>query len=143
MTPRCCNSCQALKNAYNDKARLLKLSSSGLGRRCLSRSLFGFLHPVIGLAGQGLPYFHVLDTAMQCKSSIGCRIKGKVVVNKASCQRTSPSASTQTSAPLMQVSGNIHVALGKSVRRDGKLVHEFNIEDIGDSVTHKFQSWRA
>ena len=32
---------------------------------------------------------------------------------------------------LVQVSGNIHVALGKSVRRDGKLVHEFNIEDIG------------
>ena len=33
---------------------------------------------------------------------------------------------------LVQVSGNIHVALGKSVRRDGKLVHEFNIEDIGN-----------
>ena len=30
-----------------------------------------------------------------------------------------------------EVSGNIHVALGKSVQRDGKLVHEFNIEDIG------------
>lgn len=29
------------------------------------------------------------------------------------------------------MSGNIHVALGKSVQRDGKLVHEFNIEDIG------------
>lgn len=61
---------------------------------------------------QELPYFHVLDKAMQCKNSIGCKIKGKVTVNK--------------------VSGNVHVALGKSVRRDGKLVHEFNIEDIGD-----------
>ncbi|CAE7298589.1 ergic3 [Symbiodinium natans] len=86
---KCCNSCQALKNAYSDK---------------------------------GLPYFHVLDTAMQCKNSIGCRIQGKVVVNK--------------------VSGNIHVALGKSVRRDGKLVHEFNIEDIGDgfNTSHYIQS---
>jgi len=61
---------------------------------------------------QELPYFHVLDKAMQCKNSIGCKIKGKVTVNK--------------------VSGNIHVALGRSVQRDGKLVHEFNIEDIGD-----------
>ncbi|CAE7209631.1 ergic3 [Symbiodinium sp. CCMP2592] len=89
LKPRCCNSCQELKDAYNDK---------------------------------GLPYFHVLDTAMQCKSSIGCRIKGKVVVNK--------------------VSGNIHVALGKSVRRDGKLVHEFNIEDIGDgfNTSHHIHS---
>ncbi|CAK9022895.1 unnamed protein product [Durusdinium trenchii] len=76
---KCCNSCQELKNAYNDK---------------------------------GVPYFHILDSAMQCRSSIGCKIKGKVTVNK--------------------VSGNIHVALGKSVQRDGKLVHEFNIEDIGD-----------
>ncbi|OLP85093.1 Endoplasmic reticulum-Golgi intermediate compartment protein 3 [Symbiodinium microadriaticum] len=86
---KCCNSCQELKDAYNDKE---------------------------------LPYFHVLDTAMQCKSSIGCRIKGKVVVNK--------------------VSGNIHVALGKSVRRDGKLVHEFNIEDIGDgfNTSHHIHS---
>eukprot|EP00439_Symbiodinium_sp_Y106_P077630 s1339_g16.t1 len=86
---KCCNSCQELEDAYNDK---------------------------------GLPYFHVLDTAMQCKSSIGCRIRGKVVVNK--------------------VSGNIHVALGKSVRRDGKLVHEFNIEDIGDgfNTSHHIHS---
>ena len=29
-----------------------------------------------------LPYFHVLDKAMQCKNSIGCKIKGKVTVNK-------------------------------------------------------------
>lgn len=59
-----------------------------------------------------IPYFHILDTAMQCKGSIGCRIKGKVVVNK--------------------VSGNVHVALGKSVERNGKLVHEFNMEDVSD-----------
>mmetsp|Transcript_14286 Transcript_14286/g.32542 ORF Transcript_14286/g.32542 Transcript_14286/m.32542 type:complete len:372 (-) Transcript_14286:7-1122(-) len=86
---KCCNSCQDLKDAYNQK---------------------------------GLPYFHVLDTAMQCKNSIGCRIRGRVIVNK--------------------VSGNIHVALGKSVKRDGKLVHEFNIEDIGDgfNTSHHIQS---
>ncbi len=45
---------------------------------------------------------------------------------------------------LREVSGNIHVALGRSVHRDGKLVHEFNIEDIGTSAgIHLFVTrWR-
>jgi len=61
---------------------------------------------------QDLAYFHILDTAPQCKNSIGCRIHGKVVVNK--------------------VSGNVHVALGRSTIRDGKHVHEFNMHDVSD-----------
>eukprot|EP00440_Ansanella_granifera_P061898 gb/GFBE01067109.1/.p1 GENE.gb/GFBE01067109.1/~~gb/GFBE01067109.1/.p1 ORF type:complete len:373 (+),score=81.66 gb/GFBE01067109.1/:1-1119(+) len=73
-------------------------------------------------ADKGISYFHVLDTAMQCKESLGCRVKGKVVVNK--------------------VGGNVHVALGKSVERDGKLVHEFNMNDIGDgfNTSHHIHS---
>ena len=39
------------------------------------------------------------------------------------------------------MSGNVHVALGKSVQRDGKLVHEFNIEDIGCEAALKQFLW--
>jgi len=60
----------------------------------------------------GIPYYHILDTAPQCKDSVGCQIHGDVVVSK--------------------VRGNVHVALGKSVVRDGKLVHEFNIKEVSD-----------
>mmetsp|Transcript_35422 Transcript_35422/g.75507 ORF Transcript_35422/g.75507 Transcript_35422/m.75507 type:complete len:371 (+) Transcript_35422:248-1360(+) len=60
----------------------------------------------------GLPYYHILDTAPQCKNSIGCQIHGDVLVSK--------------------VGGNVHVALGKSRVRDGKHVHEFNIKEVGD-----------
>jgi len=60
----------------------------------------------------GLPYYHILDTAPQCKHSIGCRVHGDVQVSK--------------------VAGNVHVALGKSRIRDGKHVHEFNINQVGD-----------
>lgn len=60
----------------------------------------------------GLPYYHVLDTAEQCKDSIGCQIHGDVQVSK--------------------VGGNVHVALGKSTVRDGKHVHEFNIKEVSD-----------
>jgi len=69
-----------------------------------------------------LPYFHVLDTAEQCKGSIGCRVVGKVIVNK--------------------VSGNVHVALGHSVIRDGKHVHEFNVADVSDgfNTSHEIHS---
>merc|ERR1712072_1607618 len=56
---------------------------------------------------KGLPYFHVMDTAVQCRDQIGCQVFGDVLVNK--------------------VGGNVHVALGKSTIRDGKHVHEFNI----------------
>lgn len=60
----------------------------------------------------GLPYYHVLDTAPQCKDSVGCRIHGDVLVSK--------------------VGGNVHVALGKSTVRDGKHVHEFNVKEVSD-----------
>lgn len=60
----------------------------------------------------GLPYYHILDTAPQCKNSIGCQIHGDVLVSK--------------------VGGNVHVALGKSTVRDGKHVHEFNIKEVSD-----------
>jgi len=60
----------------------------------------------------GLPYFHILDTAAQCRESVGCQIHGDVQVSK--------------------VGGNVHVALGKSTVRDGKHVHEFNIREVSD-----------
>merc|ERR1719284_1371263 len=60
----------------------------------------------------GLPYYHVLDTAPQCKDAVGCQTHGDVLVSK--------------------VGGNVHVALGKSTVRDGKHVHEFNIKDVSD-----------
>mmetsp|Transcript_24032 Transcript_24032/g.52939 ORF Transcript_24032/g.52939 Transcript_24032/m.52939 type:complete len:373 (-) Transcript_24032:63-1181(-) len=63
-------------------------------------------------ADAGLPYFHILDTAPQCKDSVGCQVHGDVLVSK--------------------VAGNVHVALGKSTIRDGKHVHEFNIRDVND-----------
>lgn len=61
---------------------------------------------------KGLPYFHVLDSAPQCKDSVGCQVHGDVLVSK--------------------VGGNVHVALGKSTVRDGKHVHEFNIQEVSD-----------
>jgi len=60
----------------------------------------------------GIPYYHVLDSALQCRESVGCQICGDVVVSK--------------------VRGNVHVALGRSTVRDGKLVHEFNIKEVSD-----------
>mmetsp|Transcript_28495 Transcript_28495/g.88642 ORF Transcript_28495/g.88642 Transcript_28495/m.88642 type:complete len:365 (+) Transcript_28495:88-1182(+) len=59
-----------------------------------------------------LPYYHILDTAPQCKDSVGCQVHGDVQVSK--------------------VGGNVHVALGKSTVRDGKHVHEFNLKDVSD-----------
>jgi len=59
-----------------------------------------------------LPYSHLLETAAQCKDIVGCRVQGRVVVNK--------------------VSGNVHVALGRSTIRDGRHVHEFNMMDVSD-----------
>lgn len=60
----------------------------------------------------GLSYYHVLDTAEQCRDIVGCQVHGDVLVSK--------------------VGGNVHVALGKSTIRDGKHVHEFNIKDVSD-----------
>jgi len=66
-----------------------------------------------------LGYFSILDKAPQCKNSIGCRIVGKVVVSK--------------------VGGNVHIALGHSTIRDGKHVHEFNMQDVsgGFNTSHE------
>jgi len=63
-------------------------------------------------ADAGISYYHILDTAPQCKNSLGCQVYGDVLVTK--------------------VGGNVHVALGKSTVRDGKHVHEFNIQDVTD-----------
>jgi len=60
----------------------------------------------------GIPYYHILDTAPQCKDVVGCQIHGDVLVSK--------------------VGGNVHVALGKSTVRDGKHVHEFNVREVSD-----------
>merc|ERR1711948_204863 len=62
------------------------------------------------------------DTAEQCKSTIGCRVYGKVTVSK--------------------VSGNVHVALGHSTIREGKHVHEFNMHDVSDgfNTSHEIHS---
>lgn len=69
-----------------------------------------------------IPYYHVLDTAEQCKDSVGCRVVGQVTVNK--------------------VSGNVHVALGRSTIREGKHVHEFNMHDVSDGFnTSHTISW--
>mmetsp|Transcript_36088 Transcript_36088/g.93032 ORF Transcript_36088/g.93032 Transcript_36088/m.93032 type:complete len:379 (+) Transcript_36088:92-1228(+) len=63
-------------------------------------------------AEAGMPYHHILAEAPQCRNSVGCQIHGDVLVSK--------------------VSGNVHVALGKSTVRDGKHVHEFNIKEVSD-----------
>lgn len=70
-------------------------------------------------SAKDLGYFDIIDTAPQCKNSVGCRIVGKVVVNK--------------------VGGNVHVALGRSTIRDGKHVHEFNMHDVsgGFNTSHE------
>jgi len=67
----------------------------------------------------GLPYFHILDTALQCRDSVGCQIVGDVQVAK--------------------VGGNVHVALGKSTVHEGKHVHEFDIKDVSDGFNTSHQ----
>jgi len=69
-----------------------------------------------------LQYFQVLETAPQCAGAVGCAVAGKVVVNK--------------------VSGNVHVALGRSTIREGKHVHEFNMHDVSDgfNTSHSIHS---
>jgi hypothetical protein len=61
---------------------------------------------------KGLSYYHILDTAVQCRDSAGCQVAGEILVNK--------------------VGGNIHVALGKSTIKDGKYIHLFSVHDISD-----------
>eukprot|EP00929_Paragymnodinium_shiwhaense_P082991 TRINITY_DN44024_c0_g1_i2.p1 TRINITY_DN44024_c0_g1~~TRINITY_DN44024_c0_g1_i2.p1 ORF type:complete len:379 (-),score=88.88 TRINITY_DN44024_c0_g1_i2:298-1434(-) len=69
-----------------------------------------------------LPLGNALETAEQCRRNVGCRVDGKVVVNK--------------------VSGNVHVALGKSIVKNGKHVHEFNMHDVtnGFNTSHRIDS---
>eukprot|EP00388_Colpodella_angusta_P011211 GDKJ01028831.1.p1 GENE.GDKJ01028831.1~~GDKJ01028831.1.p1 ORF type:complete len:381 (-),score=52.91 GDKJ01028831.1:454-1596(-) len=73
---------------------------------------------------KSLSFHSILKKAPQCALSIGCSIEGKVMVNK--------------------VSGNVHVALGKSSVRDGKLIHEFNPEDVkaGFDTSHTVERLR-
>ncbi|CAD7948526.1 unnamed protein product [Amoebophrya sp. A25] len=63
-------------------------------------------------ATAGISYYRALKTAEQCKQVVGCLVDGDVLVSK--------------------VAGNVHVALGKSVVRQGRHVHEFNIRDVSE-----------
>ncbi|OII74853.1 ER vesicle protein [Cryptosporidium ubiquitum] len=67
---------------------------------------------------KGWSYLDIVNKAPQCIEKVGCRINGKIQVNK--------------------VSGNIHVALGSATIRNGKHVHEFNMNDIsrGFNTSH-------
>ncbi|CAD7927380.1 unnamed protein product [Amoebophrya sp. A120] len=60
----------------------------------------------------GLSYYKVLKESEQCKHIVGCVVDGDVLVSK--------------------VAGNVHVALGKSIVRQGRHVHEFNIRDVSE-----------
>eukprot|EP00811_Abedinium_folium_P035669 NODE_8443_length_1495_cov_5.529971.p1 GENE.NODE_8443_length_1495_cov_5.529971~~NODE_8443_length_1495_cov_5.529971.p1 ORF type:complete len:408 (-),score=126.50 NODE_8443_length_1495_cov_5.529971:270-1400(-) len=71
---------------------------------------------------KGLVFADVEDSAEQCKFQVGCQVCGKVIVNK--------------------VSGNVHVALGRSAISDGRYVHDFSLEDIGHTfnTSHEIHS---
>lgn len=71
-----------------------------------------------------LSYESVLTTAPQCKNSVGCRVQGRITVNK--------------------VSGNVHVALGHSVVQRGKHVHQFDAHDVsgGFNTSHDIHAIR-
>ncbi|KAH8741081.1 serologically defined breast cancer antigen 84 [Cryptosporidium ryanae] len=67
---------------------------------------------------RGWSYLEIVNKSPQCLDKIGCRIIGKIQVNK--------------------VSGNFHVALGTATIKSGKHVHEFNMNDIsrGFNTSH-------
>ncbi|KAK6590544.1 serologically defined breast cancer antigen 84 [Cryptosporidium xiaoi] len=67
---------------------------------------------------RGWSYLEIVDKSPQCLDKIGCRIVGKIQVNR--------------------VSGNFHVALGTATVKNGKHVHEFNMNDIsrGFNTSH-------
>lgn len=67
---------------------------------------------------KGWSYLEIVDKAPQCLDRVGCRVNGIVQVNK--------------------VSGNIHIALGTATVKNGKHVHEFNMNDIsrGFNTSH-------
>ncbi|KAL7067123.1 hypothetical protein ACR3K2_24390 [Cryptosporidium serpentis] len=73
---------------------------------------------------KGWSYLDIASKAPQCIDTIGCRLHGSLQVNK--------------------VSGNIHVALGQATVRDGKHVHEFNMNDIsrGFNTSHTIHELR-
>ncbi|CEM00711.1 unnamed protein product [Vitrella brassicaformis CCMP3155] len=75
-------------------------------------------------AEEGLSYFDVVNIAPQCQEAIGCGVYGEVAVNK--------------------VAGNIHVALGRSTVKNGKHVHEFNVQDLTDgfNTSHTIHTLR-
>eukprot|EP00919_Chromeraceae_sp_WS-2016_P013672 GHVR01032206.1.p1 GENE.GHVR01032206.1~~GHVR01032206.1.p1 ORF type:complete len:311 (+),score=55.11 GHVR01032206.1:141-1073(+) len=66
----------------------------------------------------------ILSQAAQCMKGRGCNIAGDVLVNK--------------------VSGNVHVALGRSSIKDGKHVHEFSVQDVfgGFNASHSIHTMR-
>ncbi|KAJ1610762.1 ER vesicle protein Erv41p [Cryptosporidium canis] len=67
---------------------------------------------------KGWSYLEIVGKAPQCTEKVGCRVNGRIQVNK--------------------VSGNIHVALGSATIKNGKHVHEFNMNDIsrGFNTSH-------
>ncbi|TRY50362.1 ER vesicle protein Erv41p transporter [Cryptosporidium tyzzeri] len=67
---------------------------------------------------KGWSYLDIVSKAPQCIEKVGCRINGRMQVNK--------------------VSGNIHVALGTATIKNGKHVHEFNMNDVsrGFNTSH-------
>lgn len=67
---------------------------------------------------KGWSYLDIVGKAPQCTEKVGCRVNGRIQVNK--------------------VSGNIHVALGSATIKNGKHVHEFNMNDIsrGFNTSH-------
>ncbi|KAF7456918.1 Endoplasmic reticulum-Golgi intermediate compartment protein 3 [Cryptosporidium felis] len=67
---------------------------------------------------KGWSYLDIVNKAPQCLEKVGCRIRGNIQVNR--------------------VSGNIHVALGAATVKNGKHVHEFNMNDIsrGFNTSH-------
>lgn len=158
---RCCNSCQELKKAYNDQALSLALPNKSWrlpSLPCLWRSFrismcwtkpCSARIPLDAKSRAGSLWTrrhsvceHAFPTLRSGRSKLGVKkeataflvIAGKVCSHAFSSQRVWTILNQDWGVTLYEVSGNIHVALGKSVQRDGKLVHEFNIEDIGCSV---------
>jgi len=75
-----------------------------------------------GYIAKHIPYYHILDTAVQCKDTLGCQVVGEIIVNKAN--------------------GNVHVAIGRSKIREGRHVHEFFARDVTDGFnTSHMISW--
>merc|ERR1719343_1929978 len=70
-------------------------------------------------ASKGLASDRIAKTAPQCTSFRGCRVHGKLTVNK--------------------VSGNVHVALGHSVVHEGKHLHQLDHYDVAEGFNTSHQ----